>query len=447
MSSYPMAFKTNYQYKAFSLLEVIFTVAILLIGSIAILNLFNLVVKMNWENKARVGAIQLANKKIEIARNLPYDDVGTVGGIVAGTIPENETVILNGIEYNIYTNVAYVDDPFDGTWDSDPPDTLTNDYKRVLVRVSWDSEFSSSPVEFYTDIAPNGVESNLGGGTIVINVFNASGLPVDAASIHIYNPSVSPAVDMNTFSNSQGQLVLPGVLEAIESYEITVTKSGYSTDKTYAATVDLPTPDKPHLTVFEGKTTSVSFSIDKTADMLISVKDINGVSLGNIPVHIWGNKRIGLDGEGEPVYKFDDSRESDASGQIALNSIEWDNYQIEVASSTGYDVKEIDPPLPIELLPTDNKQVTVTLEPSADNSLLAIVKDENDQPVDGATVHVTNVLGYDKTLVTGTAGQAFFSPLDNATTTIEVSKSGYETYSNEILLYGYTYEPVILSVP
>lgn len=442
-----MNFKLFYQTKGFSLLEVIFTVAILLIGSIAVLNLFNLVIKMNWENKARVGAIQLANKKIEIARNLPYEDVGTVGGIVAGTIPENETIMLNGIEYNIYTNVAYVDDPFDGTWQSDPPDTLTNDYKRVLVRVSWPSNFSSSPVEFYTDIAPDGVESNLGGGTIVITVFDANGLPVDAANIHIYNSTVNPEVDMNTFTNAQGELVLPGVLEAIESYEITVTKSGYSTDKTYAATVDLPTPDKPHLTVFEGETTSASFSIDRTADMTITVKDINDVPLGNITLHIWGNKRIGLDGEGDPVYKFDSYQESDANGVINLNSIEWDNYQIEIDSSTGYDINEIDPPLPIELLPMENEQVTVKLEPSAENSLLAIVKDENSQPIEGATVHVTNVLGYDETLVTGTAGQAFFSPLDNATTTIEVIKSGYETYSNEILLYGYTYEPVILTAP
>lgn len=433
--------------KAFSLLEVIFTVAILLIGSIAVLNLFNLIIKMNWENKARVGATQLANKKIEIARNLPYDDVGTVGGVVAGTIPENETVILNGIEYNVYTNVVYVDDPFDGTWESDPVDTLTNDYKRVLIRVSWDSRFSNSPVEFYTDIAPNGVESNLGGGTIVLNVFDANGLPVAEANIYIYNPEVNPIVDMNTFTNDQGQLVLPGALEATESYEITITKSGYSTDRTYAATIDLPSPDKPHLTVFEGKTTSASFSIDKTADMTITVKDINDVPLGNINLHIWGNKRIGLNGEGEPVYKFDINQESDASGIISLNSIEWDNYQIDIATSTGYDINEIDPPLPIELLPMDNKQVTVKLEPTADNSLLAIVKDENDQPIEGATVHVSNVLGYDKTLVTGSAGQAFFTPLDNATTTIEVIKTGYEGYSNEILLYGYTYEPVILTVP
>lgn len=431
----------------FSLLEVIITVGILLLGTVAVLNLFNLVIKMNWENKARVGAIELANKKIEIARNLPYDQVGTVGGVVSGVIPENETVSLNGIEYNVYTNVTYVDDPFDGTWESDPVDTLTNDYKRILVRVSWPSNFSSSPVDFYTDIAPNGVESNLGGGTIALTVFDANGAPVNAADIHIYNPTLNPVVDMHTYTNAQGQLILPGAAAANESYEITVTKSGYSTDKTYTASVALPSPDKPHLTVFEGKTTSASFAIDKTADMTITVKDINDVLLGDITLHIWGDKRIGLDGNGEAVYKFDKQETSNSQGMIALNDIEWDNYHIAIASSTGYDISEINPPQPIAVLPDDNKQVTVKLKPTADNSLLAIVKDVNGNPIEEASVHVTNVNGYDQTILTGSAGQAFFSPLDNVTTTIAVSKSGYSDYSNEILLYGYTYEPVILTVP
>jgi len=78
---------------------------------------------------------------------------------------------------------------------------------------------------------------------------------------------------------------------------------------------------------------------------------------------------------------------------------------------------------------------------------LTIVKDVNDQPVSGASVHVTNVLGYDNTLTTSSAGQAFFTPLSEATTTISVSKSGYSDYNNQIIVNGYTYEPVIMTVP
>ena len=61
--------------------------------------------------------------------------------------------------------------------------------------------------------------------------------------------------------------------------------------------VDLPTPDKPHLTVFEGQVTSASFIIDRTADMYLYVKDTNGLALQNITFNIHGQKRKGLDGD------------------------------------------------------------------------------------------------------------------------------------------------------
>ena len=430
-----------------TLLEVLFVIVILALAVLSLFNLFNLILKMNWENKARVGAIELANKKIEIVRNLPYDEIGTVGGVVAGNIPENEVVSLNGIEYNIYTNVAYVDDPFDGTWESDPVDTLTNDYKKILVRVSWNSNFSFSPIDLYTDVAPNGVETNLGGGTLAFNVFDANGIGIDDASIHIYNSQVVPNVDMTSYTNAQGQLVLPGVAAADSSYQITVTKSGYSTAQTYDTSVDLPSPDKPHLSVFEGQSTTASFAIDKLANMTIYVKDINDLSLGNIVLRVHGEKRKGLDGEGEPVYKFDNEENSGASGIIDLSNIEWDSYNISISTTSGYDINEISPPEPIELLPEETKSVTVKLEPTADHSLLVIVKDVNDQPLGNANVQVTNVLGYDKVSATSDAGQAFFTPLDNATTTVKVTKSGYSDYNNEIMVNGYTYEPVIMTTP
>ena len=440
-----MSLKLHSKSQGFSLIEVMFVIVILAMSIMALFALLNLALKIVWENKARAAATQLANQKLEIARNLPYDDVGTVGGVVPGTIPENETVFRNGINYNVYTNIVYVDDEFDGTWEGLPPDNLGNDYKRVLVKVSWQSKFSSSPVEFYTDIAPQGVETTLGGGTLVITVFDAAGAPVDNANVHIANDVVMPAVEMNTFTNLQGQLVLSGAKAALESYEITIYKDGYSTDSTYDTTISLPTPDKPHLTVFEGQTTSASFSIDRLADMYIYVKDVNELPLGDLTLHINGAKRIGLDGDGEPVLKFDEDRTSNASGVIDMSQIEWDSYEITIAVSSGYDIHEIDPPLPIELAPNDSKGINVKLEPIAANSLIAVVKDVEDAPVAGANVHVTNVLGYDNTLITGSAGQAFFTPLTSATTTIEVIKTGYDDYLNEIQLEGYTMEPVTMT--
>jgi len=181
--------------------------------------------------------------------------------------------------------------------------------------------------------------------------------------------------------------------------------------------------------------------------MFIYVKDINGLPLGDFTVHIQGQKRIGLDGNGDPVLKFNQDKISNASGVINMSAIEWDNYEITVAAATGYDVNEIDPPAPVALMPLDSLGVNLKLEPTAVDSLIVTVKDVEDAPIEGASVRVTNNQGYDKTIITGSAGQTFFTPLSNATTTVAVAKSGYEDYSNEIQVSGYSYEPVIMVAP
>ena len=430
--------------KGFSLLEVIFTIAILAAAVFSLYGLFNISLKMVWETKARVGATQLANEKLEIARNLSYSAVGTVGGVVGGFIPENETMELNGIEYNVYTNVVYIDDPFDGTWNSDPVDPLTNDYKRLLVRVSWDSALSSLPVDFYTDIAAKNGEEIIGGGTLAIVVFDAGGLPVDLAEVHIYNNQVSPAVDMHTFTNAQGQLVLPGTKAAEDSYQITVTKAGYSTDKTYDANETLPSPSKPHLTIWEGRSTTDSYLIDKLSTLSVHVQDINGVSLGDLTIHVRGDKKIGTDGEGNFIYKFDQDKTTNIDGNIVLFNIEWGTYTITIAETSGYNISETNPAQPIFLGPNITEMITVILEPLAEHSLLTMVKTAEASPIAGATAHVTNTVGYDATLITGSAGQTFFTPLAFATTTVTVTCDGYLDYENEFIVNGYTTEPVVL---
>lgn len=428
----------------FTLLEAILAIAILAVVIFALYSLFNLSLKMVWETKARVGATQLANKKIELVRNLPYGEVGTVGGVVAGSILENETVLLNEIEYNVYVNVTYVDDPFDGTYNSSPVDPLTNDYKRVLVRVSWESMFSSSPVDFYTDIAPKNGEEDLGGGTLAITVFGADGQPVEGADIYIVNNTVSPNINMHTYTNAQGQLVLPGTPEAENSYQITVTKGGYSSDRTYSASGELVTPDNPHLSVWEGRSTQRSFSVDRLAGLTLLVQDTNGLPLEGVAVNIRGLKTIGNNSEGEDVYKYDEEIVSNGAGNIILENMEWDTYSFTVSAVSGYDVAETNPVQPVYLAPGTNQTVVLTLKPSAEHSLLTVIRDVDNNTIEGASVHVTNALGYDKTLVTGVAGQAFFTPLANATTTIEVVGTGYQNYSDELIINGYTTDPIIL---
>jgi hypothetical protein len=253
--------------KALSLVEAIVGISLVLLVFLGIFGVLRLGIRIVAVSKARVGAVALANELMETIRNMDYDDVGTEGGIPPGNIPQEETIVLNGIEYTRRTLILYVDDPADGEGSADE-NGIVADYKKARVEVSWQSRNPVEPVVLVSSIMPKGIETTAGGGTLIINVFNASGQPVPSASVHIENNTVDPPVSVDTFTNIDGRVVFPGT-PAASSYEITVTKTGYSTSQTYDETPENPNPHPPHLTIIEGETTEASFSID-----LLSTKTI-----------------------------------------------------------------------------------------------------------------------------------------------------------------------------
>jgi prepilin-type N-terminal cleavage/methylation domain-containing protein len=248
----------------FTFIETLIGIAILLIVFLGLYGAFQLGLKIVAQSKARITAIALANQKIEITKNLPYNQVGTIGGIPSGNIEETETITRNNIEYTVKTTIGYVDDPFDGLA---PDDSLPNDYKKVKVKVSWPG-FLGGEVFLITDIAPKGLETTEGGGNLLISVFSALGIGIGQADIHIVNTSVDPPIDVTYQTNDQGRYLVAGAPSSTAAYQITVTKSGYSTDRTYG-TDEVTNPEKPHATVLEGKLTEISFSIDRLSSFSI----------------------------------------------------------------------------------------------------------------------------------------------------------------------------------
>lgn len=248
----------------FTLIEVL--VFILIFGIIfgGIVGGFVAGMKILFQSKARTTALALANQRIEEIRNLPYKDIGTIGGIPSGVIPQTETKRVNNIDFTIKTTIIYIDDPFDKTAPDDPVPT---DYKRVKVRVSWPSIIGGQ-VQLITDIAPKGIETTQGGGTLSIVVLNASGEPVSQAEVRIKNDQVLPPIDATYLTDDFGTIFLPGAPASSESYQVEVKKSGYSSDKTFSRD-EVANPSKPHLSVYEGQLTQASFSIDLLSSMNI----------------------------------------------------------------------------------------------------------------------------------------------------------------------------------
>ncbi|TSC71550.1 MAG: hypothetical protein G01um101448_1139, partial [Parcubacteria group bacterium Gr01-1014_48] len=243
-----------------SLLDVLIAAFILSVSFVAILGVLKLSVRLVGHTKARIGATAFANEAVEFVRSLPYNSVGTVGGIPPGNIPPTETVLFNGIIYTRRTLIQYVDDPKDGLAGADQ-NGLIADYKRIKVELTWTFRGSIRSFSVISNIVPRGIETIAGGGTLLISVIDALGAPVPGANVHIQNNSLIPVVSIDTSTNAAGIVLFPGS-PAGSSYEITVTRSGMSLDKTYSADAGNPNPNPGHLTVVQDGTTAATFQID-----------------------------------------------------------------------------------------------------------------------------------------------------------------------------------------
>ncbi len=217
--------------------------------------------------KAKTGAIALANEQIEYVRSLPYNSVAVLGGIPAGLIPAEETIPLNNIAYTRRTFVQFIDSPADGVGASDQ-NLIQADYKVAKVDVSWVFRDTTRTVSLITNIVPKGIETLDGGGTLVVNVIDAGGVPVSGAGITIMNTAVSPTINVSTFSGVDGVAYFPGAPTST-AYFIQTTKAGYSSAQTYYASSTNPNPNPGTLTVVADTITSSTFRIDRLSDLSV----------------------------------------------------------------------------------------------------------------------------------------------------------------------------------
>lgn len=433
-----------------TLIGILVALAIFSILSQAIFTVVGLSFNLISFNRARVTARYLAQQQIEFIRNLPYDDVGTVGGIPSGSIAQEETVTQNELTYTVKTSIIYIDDPFDGV---SPTDTLATDYKRARVEISWQglAGSRSNPVVFLTDIAPKGVETTAGGGTLSIIVFDANGNPLSQANVAISAPSASPAVSVNMQSGSNGRVLLPGAPACVSCYQITVTKTGYSTDRTYS-TSKVANPNKPDQTVIEGQLTEVSFAIDKVSTLNIASKtsrDDGFNTLPNTSFTIRGDKTIGTDTNAQPVYKYDQVATTDASGNLSLNDIEWDNYHISRDPASSYDISGTNPLQPLSIIPDTTVPMLISFAAHTNNSLLMSIIDNSSVPIASASATIDSGSSQ-QTIQSGAVsdpdyGQVFFSNLSVQNYSLTATASGYLDYTGNVSVSGTTLEQVIMS--
>lgn len=384
--------------RGFTLVELLIGTAVFLLVAIGIYQAFTTTLVLISDSRSKVVAMAFANEQFEVIRNMPYADVGIISGIPAGTLKHVETYVRSGYTFVATTTVRNIDDPFDGTIGGNPNDLSPADNKLVEIEIGCPTCKNFEAVFVNTRVAPKNLETASTNGALFIRVIDANGVPVADADVHIENNSAVPQIVIDDTTNTAGMLQIVDAPPGVNAYEITVSKSGFTTDKTYMPGAGgNPNPLKPHATVALQQVTQISFIIDKVSTLNVSSLTQTCVAAPSAGFSLKGTRLIGTNPD---VLKYSQNHVTDGAGKKTISNLEWDTYSLSLADPS-YDLIGTNPIFPLNLLPNSSQNAQLIVAPKIPAALLVIVKDAATQlPLASSTVRLT--LGsYDKTLLTG----------------------------------------------
>lgn len=391
-----MCMKENKNSSGFTLIEVLVGTAVFLIFAVGIYSTVSLVFKVVYQSRVRILETALLSEQLEVARNLPYEDVGIENGLPVGVLPANQILTRNGINFFVTTTVRNIDDTFDGTLGGAPNDTSPADYKLVEMSAVCANCLQKTPVILSTMVAPKSLEGASENGALFVYVYNMNGLPVQGANVHVVNSATNPDTVLDDVTDATGMLRIVDAPTGTLSYNITVSKDGYSSDYTVSSTTEIPNPFKPPSNVVSQMVTEIYFAIDEVGSIAVNTLNPSCVAIGSVPLNLHGEKRLAAEPD---VYKYDEDFTTNGSGTYSLTDMEWDKYHLSLGSAV-YDVAGSVPMLPLDLTPGLSQQLSVVLRAHTTNSLLVKVRDAGTKlPLSDASVRLT-ATGYDETLVT-----------------------------------------------
>jgi len=390
----------------FTLVEALVGTAIFAILAMGVYQTFVTTMNVIRVSRLKITATALANEQFEIMRNLPYTDIGIVGGLPLGKIPANQNLIRDGKEFSVHTTIRNIDDPFDGTIGGTPNDTSPADYKLAELEITCDTCTNFPPLTLTTYIGPKALESASTNGAIFVKVFDASGQPISEANVHIENNLFSPSFLIDDTTKNDGVLQIIDAPPGAQAYEISVTKDGYTSEQTYTiGDPDNPNPIKPHATVLVQQLTQISFSIDKISTLNVESVDKVCSNIPNIDFSLTGTKTIGTEPD---ILKYDEDHNTDIAGLKTISDLEWDSYNLTFADDL-YDLNGTIPATSFSLNPDAVQNIKFIVSLKNPKGLLVTVKDAaTGLPISDAEVNLTGT-DFDTTLTTG---RGFISQTD-----------------------------------
>ncbi|TSD00776.1 MAG: Uncharacterized protein Athens071425_579 [Parcubacteria group bacterium Athens0714_25] len=368
-------------------------------------------------SKNRLGAISLANQKMEIIRNIPYADIGTTTGIPHGILDADYWENVNTVNYHVKIDVSYVDDSFDSTVDIS--DIIPTDYKVARVTILWGEELASQQAYLVSNFVPPGVETSAGGGTLRVNVIDTPAVGLSNVAVNI--SSADNGVNISTVTDSSGTVLRPG-MPAGDDYVISVSKNDYESVTTLPVSPDSnydPVADQNAL-VIEGSLNIKSIIIDLVSNIKIVTKDPFGNLIADIPFNLNGGRLLGnnISGglPGVLEYNFNQNLVTDGNGEESIDGLSPGAYIFTPDESiTDYTFYEMDPNDDVNYSKfivdpgVDSEVKAIFLDNSLDSLCVSISDQNTGASIEGAEVRLKNaLLGYEVSLTTDKFGKVYF---------------------------------------
>jgi len=400
----------------FMLIEALTVLFIFSLITVTFYSVYSVGIRCIQDARNRLGALAVVNEKIEIVRNLKYDNIGTVNGTISGNIPQDQDISENAHRYHVHTQVSYVDDVFDGIGYADT--VWFEDYKKVIITVSWLGVKGTEEVELVARFVPPGKEvPHVGDGILSVNIFSdqPGGTGISDSKVQIINPDTGIDTYQETDSTGNATFMGSTVRNSIQKYRITVTKSGYETVNTLSPyPVTAYNPIDVHASVVTGTINVKNIVQNKLANLKISTVNYLGEPISGATFHLIGGRKLGstVVAPITPVYNLNQDSVTDSDGEKLFSAISPGGYTFSLIGATlsNYEIINSTPTNPFSLLSSDETlEVKVKLAGKTATALLVtVLKAVDDMPIPGAVVKLTNALGYDQSLTTASDGKVFF---------------------------------------
>jgi hypothetical protein len=272
---------------------------------------------------------------------------------------------------------------------------------------------------FTTYVGPRALETASTNGALFVQVFDAEGQPVSGADVHIENNQTTPSIVIDDTTDNNGFLQIIDAPPGVNAYEVSVSKTGYSSDQSYTiGDVANPNPSKPHTTVVMQQVSQTSFAIDKTSTLEFTSMTNTCAPIGGIDFDLTGAKLIGTSPD---IPKSLNSYVTNGSGRKTLTDVEWDTYSLDL-TDTSYSLAGTIPSVPFIVNPDSSQSISLVVVPGDARMLMVTVKDTGTRlPLSGATVEledggvtISDVTGrgfLTQTDWTGGSGQSDFTDL------------------------------------